>query len=76
MAQLTIYLDEETLNAVKRAATTEGLSQSQWVASLIKRKTATQWPEHIRNMAGQWTDFPDAKALRDQQPDDTPKESL
>lgn len=75
MAQLTIYLDEETLKAVRQAAATEGLSQSQWVASLIKRKTINEWPEHIRNLAGQWSDFPEQESLRDQ-PDDSPRESL
>ena len=64
MAQLTLYLDEETAARMKAAAEAEGLSQSKWVCRLIERKTAARWPDSVKRLAGAWSDFPDPDSLR------------
>lgn len=76
MAQLTIYLDDRTEEKMARAAREAGLSRSRWVASLIEEKTATEWPEFVRRLAGAWKDFPDAEQIRSDLGIDVPRQKL
>ena len=76
MAQLTLYLDQETVSKMRQAAASEGLSQSQWVARLIKARLETEWPQAVKDLAGSWTEFPEADELRRGLGDDVPRESL
>ncbi len=45
MAQMSIYIDEETLENVRRAAEREGKSVSEWVRSRLNRSLEEEWPE-------------------------------
>lgn len=76
MAQVTLYLDEETVQRVKRAARASGLSQSRWLAELVREKTARQWPDVVRELAGAWGDFPEADELRRSRGRDVKREGL
>jgi len=76
MAQLTIYLDEDTERRLKSAAESAGLSLSRWVASVIREKTETAWPQAVLDLAGAWPDFPAAEDLRQSQPPDAPREDF
>lgn len=65
MAQLTLYLDDETAARVKRAADEAGLSRSRWVAAIIRQKTATEWPASFRRLIGEWgDDVPEVEEIR------------
>ena len=64
MAQVTIYLDAEAASLVRKAAKSAGVSQSRWLADLIRRRTAREWPESVRRLAGAWADVPSAEELR------------
>jgi hypothetical protein len=64
VAQVTLYLDEETIKRVRRAAKVAGLSQSRWLAELVREKTAREWPDTVRELAGAWRDFPEVHELR------------
>ena len=64
MSQVTLYLDEETAARMKMAARSEGLSQSQWVARLIRERTRTEWPKSVAALAGAWADLPLADEIR------------
>jgi hypothetical protein len=64
MSQITLYLDENTAAAVRRAAESEGVSQSQWVSRLIRERTRSEWPESVKVLAGAWTDIPLADEIR------------
>jgi len=76
MSQVTIYLDDELVNQVKQAAESQGLSQSKWIATVLKEKLTTSWPEHVKALAGSWSeDFPDAEDLR-VLTEDSPRETL
>lgn len=44
MRQITLYLDEQTAKRLQQAAAGEGLSQSQWVARLIRARLDNTWP--------------------------------
>jgi hypothetical protein len=76
MAQVTLYLDEETIERVRRAARASGLSRSRWLAALVREKTARQWPDAVRDLAGAWGDFPEAGELRRSAGRDVKREPL
>lgn len=76
MAQVTIYLDEETEERMDRAARDAGLSRSRWVANLIREKTTSEWPESLRRLIGGWKDFPEVEEIREGLGEDLPRESL
>ena len=56
MAQLSLYLDKETERTARKAAKASGLSVSRWVATLIREKTAREWPSSVVNLVGAWAD--------------------
>lgn len=76
MAQITLYLDEDTARRMRQAAQEAGVSQSKWVADLIKTRINDEWPRSVIELAGAWPDFPDAEALRSSEISDVPRESL
>lgn len=76
MAQITLYLEDDTACKLRAAAETSGISVSSFVAELIRRKVATEWPDNVARLAGSWTDLPSGKEIRRGQPDDLPRESL
>jgi len=76
MSQLTLYLDSETEEKMKAAAKAAGVSQSRWVADLIREKTSTEWPDSIVKLIGTWADFPSLEEIRAEAPPDLPRESF
>jgi hypothetical protein len=64
LAQVTLYLDEETAERLKKAAKQAGLSRSRWLAMLVREKTATEWPQAVRDLAGAWADLESTRGLR------------
>ena len=76
MSQITLYLDEQTAQRMQEAAASEGLSQSQWVARLIRARLDTTWPQHLQDLAGAWQDFPTLEEIREHEAADTPREPL
>lgn len=76
MGQVTIYLDDETEQKMRKAAESAGISQSRWIADLIHQRTRTHWPDSVRELAGKWPDFPESDALREPLGTDTDRESL
>jgi hypothetical protein len=74
MAQVTVYFDEETAGRMRRAARAAGVSQSRWLAELVRRRTATDWPAAVSRLAGAWRDAPSAEGLRRKQRRDAPRE--
>jgi hypothetical protein len=76
MAQITLYLDERTAIVVKKAAQSEGISQSQWVSRLIQERTRSEWPESVKALDGAWADMPLAEEIRAGCGQDTERESF
>ena len=64
MAQVTIYLDNETEEKMRAYTKSKAISQSQWIASLIREKLRTDCPEEVIDLAGAWNDFPLADDIR------------
>jgi hypothetical protein len=71
MAQVTLYIDEPTQARLREAAARQQVSQSQYVADLIRRATDPAWPDEVLALAGSVPDFPGVEALREGLPPDT-----
>lgn len=58
MSQITLYLDDATQALVEQAARANGVSKSRWVAEVIRKHAAQEWPQDCLALAGQFDDFP------------------
>ena len=58
MPQITLYLDDATQTLVEQAALAQGWSKSRWVAEVIRKYAAQEWPPTVKALAGQFADFP------------------
>ena len=64
MSQITLYLDDATQALVEQAALANGVSKSRWVADIIRKNGAHEWPQDCLGLAGRFADFP----LREESP--------
>jgi hypothetical protein len=76
MAQVTIYLDKETEEKMRAYTKSKAISQSQWIASLIRERLRTEWPDDVLALAGAWKDFPLAEDIRAGMGQDTKREGI
>jgi len=77
MGQVTLYLDSQTVARIKAAAKAARMSQSKWVAELIRKRTAVEWPASIARLAGAWAeDFPTLAKIRGQGQSEQAREPL
>lgn len=76
MGQITLYIDDTTQARLREAAASRAVSQSQFVAELIRRATDDRWPDAALALAGALPDFPDAAALRAGTGTDLPRPEL
>jgi len=76
MPQVTLYLDAETDEKVRRAARAARISRSRWVAEAIRKSLAAEWPATVRELAGAWENFPSAEEIREGAGKDTDREPL
>ena len=56
MAQLALYLDDETMKHLDEAAQRVGLSRSAWVREAIHRQFRNRLPEDFFERLGAWQD--------------------
>ena len=73
MSQITLYLDDATQALVEQAAQANGLSKSRWVAEIIRKYAAHEWPRDCLLLAGRLPIFPCAKKTRPLRPADVPR---
>ena len=52
MAQLTIYIDDETLNKVEKSAKLAKVSVSRWVRDRLSSIIEAEWPEGYFELFG------------------------
>ncbi len=64
MPQVTLYLDGDTAERLRKAAKQAGLSRSRWLAMLVREKTATEWPQAVKDLAGPRADLEVTKGAR------------
>ena len=58
MAQLHCYIPDNLAVLFKEKAKKAGLSTSKYLAYLVKKETAGQWPENYFDLAGSWQGTP------------------
>lgn len=73
MAQVTLYVDDETSAIIAAAAKSAGMSKSKWVTTVIKKNACKEWPQAARDLAGAWVDFPLAEDIRRGLGEDSPR---
>ncbi len=73
MAQTTLYIDAATQQRLRAAAALRQVSQSQFVARLIRKATMSEWPPEVLALFGAVPDFPLAEPLRASLPPDSPR---
>jgi len=76
MAQVTLYMDDDTMARMRAAAEAAGMSMSAWLAQLVRERTQTEWPREVIALAGAWRDLPSAEDLRKGQAADSAREAL
>ncbi|MGH8521842.1 MAG: CopG family transcriptional regulator [Gammaproteobacteria bacterium] len=76
MARLNLYLDEDTARKLRAVAKVSGLSQSKWVAKVIRERVSDEWPPQLAALAGAWPDIPEAEDLRQGLGQDSLREPL
>lgn len=63
MAQLAIYLDDETARRLDEEADREGISRSAWVRRAVTRHLESSWPESFLGALGTWEDDRDPEEI-------------
>ena len=76
MPKITLYLDDATQALVNQAARAHGVSKSRWVADIIRKYTAHEWPQDCLALAGRFGDFPLREDSPNAQPADVPRLSF
>ena len=62
MAQITIYMNEETMKKIKTAARKEHDSVSRWVKKRLVKSLENKWPEGFFDLFGSLKDDDSFKA--------------
>ena len=63
MAQLNLYVDDELMEQIRRAADTADLSISRYVAQLVRHQIENEWPENFfEEVLGGWQGEPLVRA--------------
>lgn len=76
MPQLSLYIDEETLERLKRAAALEKVSLSKYVSRRIRQSVTDSWPPNYGALFGAIDDESFAAERTAGFADDTPREKL
>ncbi len=76
MGQITIYLDKETEEKMRAYVQSLAVSQSKWIAGLIRERLQTQWPEAVAALAGAWEEFPSLAEIRAEMGEDSARDPL
>jgi len=74
MGQVTVYIDDKTEADMNAAVKASGISKSKWVARVIREKAGAEWPQEVKNLAGNWQDFPTAEEIRQTSVSDSARE--
>jgi hypothetical protein len=76
MGRITIHLDKETEEKMRAFIKSKGISQSKWIANLIREKLHNEWPDSVVALSGAWADFPSVEEIRSEKGQDSFREPL
>ncbi len=76
MAQLTIYIDDDSIKRIEEAAAREKSSVSGWVKKRLVQSLEDQWPAEYLKLLGALADSDLQRPPEPEPSADTPRESL
>lgn len=76
MAQVTIYLSDDTEARARQAAKARGTTIGRWIADQVSEKVDKTWPPEVLAAIGSFPDFPDLKEIREGYGKDVRREQL
>ncbi|MFH1194440.1 MAG: toxin-antitoxin system, antitoxin component [bacterium] len=76
MPQISLYVDENTLKNVNKAASLSNVSVSEWVSRKIKYSLKTSWPEGYFSLFGAIKDKSFKKPVKKSFSSDIKREQL
>jgi hypothetical protein len=76
MAQVTIYLPDDTEAKARNAAKKQKTTIGRWIAAQVSEKLENSWPPEVLAAIGAFPDFPDPKSLRRGYGKESRRESL
>jgi hypothetical protein len=76
MAQISLYLDGDTISQIEIGAKADHISKSKYVAKIIREHEANVWPEYFMNLYGSISDKTFAKPPELEFSDDLKRENL
>ena len=76
MAQITLHIDQAIQQQPPEAAALRKVSQSWFVADLVRQATASEWPPEVLALFGAIPDFPLAGEWRAGLPPDAERVSF
>lgn len=56
MAQVTIYMDNNLEENVKKLAKSTGVSISKFISNILEQKVSSSWDDDVRKLSGSWSD--------------------
>ena len=56
MAQVTIYMDNNLEENVKKLAKSTGVSISKFISNILEQKVSSSWDDSVRKLSGSWND--------------------
>lgn len=56
MAQVTIYIDNNLEEKIKKLAKSTGISISKFISNILEQKVKTSWDDSVRELSGSWND--------------------
>ena len=56
MAQVTIYMDNNLEENVKKLAKSTGVSISKFISNILEQKVSSSWDDSVRKLSGSWSD--------------------
>ena len=76
MSQVTIYINNNLEEKIKKVAQSMNISISKFIANTVEQQLRDEWPDSVKQFSGSWDDFSDAAELRDGNGQDVERESF
>ena len=76
MSQVTIYINNNLEEKIKKVAQSMNMSISKFIANTVEQQLKEEWPDSIKQFSGSWNDMCDASELRENQVKDVERESF
>jgi len=76
MSQVTIYINNDLEQQVKKLASSLNLSISKFISNTLEQKINNEWDSNIKHLSGSWSDFPDLNEIRVDKTEDIKREEF